>query len=77
MGFQFQVAHIGANDFAKARAVIRHGYIFWTMLLRCFIADNFLIGYRLPVWLGGGADIQLVMQLFYFLIFSNYSLPPY
>lgn len=70
MGFSVQVAHfIGANDFAKARAVMRHGYIFGLCFALFLLLITFLIGYRLPVWLGGGADIQHDATV-YFLIFS-------
>ena len=70
MGFSVQVAHfIGANDFAKARAVMRHGYIFGLCFALFLLLITFLIGYRLPVWLGGGTDIQHDATV-YFLIFS-------
>ncbi len=70
MGFSVQVAHfIGANDFAKARAVMRHGYIFGLCFALLLLLITFLIGSRLPVWLGGGADIQHDATV-YFLIFS-------
>ena len=70
MGFSVQVAHfIGANDFAKARAVMRHGYVFGLCFSLFLLLITFLIGFRLPAWLGGGADIQHDATI-YFLIFS-------
>ena len=70
MGFSVQVAHfIGANDFPKARAVMRHGYVFGLCFSLLMLLIAFLIGPRLPIWLGGGADIQHDAVV-YFLIFS-------
>ena len=70
MGFSVQVAHfIGANDFPKARAVMRHGYVFGLCFSLLMLLIAFLIGPRLPIWLGGGADIQYDAMV-YFLIFS-------
>ena len=70
MGFSVQVAHfIGANDFPKARAVMRHGYVFGLCFSLLMLLIAFLIGPRLPIWLGGGADIQHDAMV-YFLIFS-------
>ena len=70
MGFSVQVAHfIGANDFANARAVMRHGYVFGLCFSLFLLLITFLIGFRLPAWLGGGADIQHDATI-YFLIFS-------
>lgn len=70
MGFSVQAAHfIGANDFANARSVMRHGYIFgafWSILLATIMA---LISRSLPIWLGGGIDIQKDASV-YILIFS-------
>lgn len=70
MGFSVQAAHfIGANDFAKARSVMRHGYIFgafWSTLLAVIMA---LIAGSLPLWLGGGKDIQADASI-YILVFS-------
>ena len=70
MGFSVQVAHfIGANDFPKARAVMRHGYVFGLCFSLLMLLIAFLIGPRLSIWLGGGADIQHDAMV-YFLIFS-------
>ncbi len=70
MGFSVQVAHfIGANDFEKARQVVRHGIItaFCVSLMIMLIAA--IISRPLPYWLGGGADIAADASR-YFLIFS-------
>ena len=70
MGFSVQVAHfIGANDFPKARAVMRHGYVFGLCFSLLMLLIAFLIGPRLSIWLGGGTDIQHDAMV-YFLIFS-------
>lgn len=70
MGFSVQVAHsIGANDFERARRILRQGllctFIFSAMLTLAGVA----IHSRLPFWLGGGADIAHDASM-YFLIFS-------
>ena len=70
MGFSVQVAHfIGANDFASARRVLRHG-------IRVALAFSFIImavaagiARPLPLWLGGGEDIAPDASS-YFLIFA-------
>jgi len=70
MGFSVQAAHfIGANDFEKARAVMRHGYAFGLSFSMILLLITVLIAFRLPVWLGGGVDIQHDASM-YFLIFS-------
>lgn len=70
MGFSVQAAHfIGANDFEKARAVMRHGYIFGLVFSLILMSVAALISGFLPRWLGGGADIQHDASM-YFLIFS-------
>ena len=70
MGFSVQVAHfIGANDFEKARAVMRHGYIFGLFLSFILNGSCRLLATPLPRWLGGGIDIQHDASI-YFLIFS-------
>lgn len=70
MGFSVQAAHfIGANDFPKARAVMRHGYAFGGLYSLFLLLVTFLIADHLPAWLGGGRDIQHEASV-YFLIFS-------
>lgn len=70
MGFSVQAAHfIGANDFAKARSVMRHGYAFGLLVAFVLMALAGLLAGPLPRWLGGGTDIQADASA-YFLIFS-------
>lgn len=70
MGFSVQAAHfIGANDFSKARSVMRHGYIFGLVVSLVLMAIAATIATPLPGWLGGGSDIQYDASM-YFLIFS-------
>ena len=70
MGFSVQVAHfIGANDFVKARQVVRHGIITAFCVSFVIMLTAALISQHLPYWLGGGADIAPDASR-YFLIFS-------
>ncbi|MCR5077877.1 MAG: MATE family efflux transporter [Prevotella sp.] len=70
MGFSVQAAHfIGANDFAQARSLMRHGYVFGLAFSFLLMLVALLIAPYLPGWLGGGADIQHDAML-YFIIFS-------
>lgn len=69
-GFSVQVAHfIGANDFPKARAVLRHALVCGGIfsLFMCLVGVS--IHSPLPFWLGGGADIAHDASL-YFLVYS-------
>jgi len=68
IGFSVQVAHfVGANDFAKARQVYRHGLIFTQILAFLIVLLGFAVYRDVPFWLGGGADIARDASL-YFLI---------
>ena len=70
MGFSVQVAHfIGANDFVKARQVVRHGLICTSVLALTLMAVAAIISPHLPYWLGGGSDIASDASS-YFLIFA-------
>lgn len=70
MGFSVQVAHfIGANDFARAREVVRHGIIVAFCMSLFIMGTAAIISQYLPYWLGGGADIAPDASR-YFLIFS-------
>lgn len=70
MGFSVQVAHfIGANDFYKARQVLRHGFICGLLFALLMASIGVAIHLPLPYWLGGGADIAADASR-YFLIFS-------
>lgn len=70
MGFSVQVAHsIGANDFERARKVLRQSLVcvlIWSSMLTLAAV---CIHARLPYWLGGGADIARDASM-YFLIFT-------
>lgn len=70
MGFSVQVAHsIGANDFDRARRVLRQSLV-CTLLFSSFLTFiAVLIHARLPYWLGGGADIAHDASM-YFLIYA-------
>ncbi len=70
MGFSVQVAHfIGANDFVKARQVVRHALLVTGGLSLLLMAVAAFISKPLPFWLGGGSDIAGDASN-YFLIFA-------
>lgn len=70
MGFSVQVAHfIGANDFVKARSVMRQGFVCTAVFSITMMLIALSIHRQLPFWLGGGADIAHDSSM-YFLIFS-------
>ena len=70
LGFSVQVAHfIGANDFQRARQVMKHGYVVCLLFSFVIMAISGVIAPWLPGWLGGGPDIQHDASL-YFLIFA-------
>ena len=70
MGFAVQVAQsIGANDFVKARRIVRTGLVTVLCFTLCICMLAVIIHPYLPLWLGGGADIAHDASL-YFLIFS-------
>lgn len=74
LGFSVQIAHsIGANDFARARRLFRHGLIATTVLSVALCLGVMLISHPLPYWLGGKADIAGDASL-YVMIFS-FALP--
>lgn len=69
MGFSVQVAHfIGANDFAKSRAVFRHGILCTLAFSLLAAMSGVIISGRLPYWLGGGSEIAGDATT-YFLVF--------
>lgn len=70
MGFSVQVAHfIGANDFVRARQVVRHAVVVTAALSLLLMLVAVAISRPLPFWLGGGADIANDASN-YFLIFT-------
>ena len=74
MGFSVQVAHaIGANDFERARQVLRQSLvcgIIWALSITTIAVS--ISGY-LPYWLGGSAEIAHDATL-YFAIFSAFGI---
>ena len=74
LGFSVQTSHfIGANDFDKARQVVRHGIVCCLVFSLIMMTIAALISHSLPVWLGGGDDI-IGDAGTYFLIFA-FSIP--
>lgn len=70
MGFSVQVAHaIGANDFDRARHILRQGITCCLIFSACLATTGIVIHRALPYWLGGTADIASDSSL-YFLIFA-------
>ncbi len=70
MGFSVQVAHaIGANDFERARRILRQAITCCLLFSVCLATIGVAIHRPLPYWLGGAADIARDASL-YFLIFS-------
>lgn len=70
MGFSVQVAHaIGANDFGRARRVLRQGIVCALIFSVALMLAAVAVHSYLPYWLGGGADIAHDASM-YFLIFS-------
>ena len=70
MGFSVQVSHfIGANDFFKARQVFRHGLLCGLVFSLIIAAIGTAIHSVLPLWLGGGNDINHDASQYY-LVFS-------
>ena len=70
MGFSVQVAHaIGANDFVRARRILRQGLVCALAFSLMLMLLGITIHARLPYWLGGGNDIAHDSSM-YFLIFS-------
>ena len=74
MGFSVQVAHaIGANDFARARRVLRQSLVCCIIWALSISTIAIAISTRLPYWLGGTAEIASDASL-YFLIFSAFGI---
>lgn len=69
MGFSVQVAHfIGANDFVKARKVMRQALVATQVMSFTLAIAGIIISGRLPYWLGGGEEIASDAS-WYFRIF--------
>ncbi len=70
IGFGVQVAqNVGANNFARARQVLRTGIITSVVFSLCVAALAVAIHTKLPLWLGGGEDIAPNASI-YFLLFA-------
>ncbi len=70
MGFSVQVAHaIGANDFERARRIMRQGIVCVAIFSLVLLLISVAIHSHLPFWLGGGDDIAHDASM-YFLIFG-------
>ncbi|ERK38978.1 MATE efflux family protein [Segatella baroniae F0067] len=70
MGFSVMVAHfIGANDFVKARQVLRHAFVCGLVFASALALMGVAVHASLPFWLGGKADIAPAASN-YFLVIS-------
>ena len=69
MGFSVQVAHfIGANDFEKARHVLRQSMVCCFIWALAFSLTALTIGPFLPYWLGGTEEIAHDASIYFMLI---------
>ena len=69
MGFSVQVAHaIGANDFERARRVLRQSLVCCLLWSFSITTVALLVSGRLPYWLGGSAEIAHDASLYFALI---------
>ena len=69
MGFAVQVAHaIGANDFERARRVLRQSLVCCLLWSLAITTVALMISGRLPYWLGGTAEIAHDASLYFALI---------
>ena len=69
MGFSVQVAHaIGANDFERARRVLRQSLVCCLLWSLTISSIALMISGRLPYWLGGSAEIAHDASLYFSII---------
>ncbi len=69
MGFSVQVAHaIGANDFERARHIMRQGMVCVTVFSLLLSLIAVCIHGVLPFWLGGGADIAADASAYFLIV---------
>ena len=74
MGFSVQVAHaIGANDFARARRVLRQSLVCCVVWALSISTLAITVSTRLPYWLGGTEEIAHDATM-YFAIFSAFGI---
>jgi putative MATE family efflux protein len=69
MGFSVQVAHaIGANDFTRARRVLRQALVCSLLFSLTMSITGIAISGRLPFWLGGSAEIAHDASMYFAII---------
>ena len=69
MGFSVQVAHaIGANDFERARRVLRQSLVCCLVWSVTITSLALMVSGRLPYWLGGAAEIAHDASLYFCII---------
>ncbi len=69
MGFSVQVAHaIGANDFERARRVLRQSLVCCLLWSLSITTLALLVSRHLPYWLGGSAEIAHDASLYFSII---------
>ena len=69
MGFAVQVAHaIGANDFERARRVLRQSLVCCLLWSLAITSIALMVSGRLPFWLGGSEEIAHDASLYFALI---------
>lgn len=69
MGFSVQVAHfIGANDFERARRVLRQSLVCTLLWSLCVSVAGIAIHSYLPFWLGGSEEIAHDASLYFMYI---------
>jgi putative MATE family efflux protein len=69
MGFSVQVAHaIGANDFERARRVLRQSLVCCLLWSITITTIALLVSGRLPFWLGGSPEIAYDASLYFSII---------
>ena len=69
MGFSVQVAHaIGANDFERARRVLRQSLVCCLLWSLTITSIALLVSGRLPYWLGGSPEIAHDASLYFAII---------
>lgn len=69
MGFSVQVAHaIGANDFERARKVLRQSIVCCLLCSMTITTAALLVSKSLPYWLGGTEEIAADASLYFAVI---------
>lgn len=69
MGFSVQVAHaIGANDFKRARRILRQSMVCCLLFSLTISIISILISHPLPYWLGGSEEIAHDATVYFAII---------